>query len=123
MEYLLDSYAWLEYFGNNADYAPFVEGKKGGVPYTAASSLAEVVRVLVRRKLDKKDVLRAVQFVRDKSIVLPLESENAVAAGFLAEEFGLHFSDALIYSFAGKNRRLVTGDPHFKKLANVEFIE
>jgi predicted nucleic acid-binding protein len=44
-------------------------------------------------------------------------------AGFIAEELGLHFSDALIYSFATKERKVVTGDDHFKKFENVEFIE
>ncbi len=123
MEYLLDSFAWLEYFGGNSKYAQYVEGSRGALPFTVVTSLTEVVRSLLRKKVEKTEVLRLAQFIASRSVVLQLDALDAIQAGFIAEEHGLHFSDALIYSLAGKNRVVVTGDPHFKSLANVEFIE
>ncbi len=122
MEYLLDSYAWMEYFAGNSNYAKYIEAENQQ-KYTAATTITEVVRSFIRKKIEKKEILDAIKFINEKSIVLPLTSEQALKAGFIAEELGLHFSDALIYSFATKERKVVTGDDHFKKFENVEFIE
>lgn len=120
MDYVIDSYAWLEYFGGNRKYAAYVEA---GAPVTVATTITEVIRSLKRKGKTDGEVMRAVQFIAEKSIVLPIEKDNAVKAGFITQEQKLHFSDALIYSFAGKNRRVVTGDDDFRKLEHVEFVE
>lgn len=93
------------------------------MPYTSASALAEIVRSLKRKGHKRSDIMRAVEFVCGKSIVLPLEKEDAIRAGFLAEETGLHYADALVYAFASSQRRVVTGDKDFEKLENVEFVQ
>lgn len=122
MEYLLDSFAWLEYFGGNELYAPFIEKLDGGLPFTVITSITEVARSLLRKGFSKKDISKAVEFMYSKSMILQLDRETAVSAAFIAEERKLHFSDALIYSFASGKRRLVTGDRHFEGFENVEFV-
>ena len=121
MAFLLDSYAWLEYFGGNEGYAKYIESEEP--PFTAASSLTEIVRAFARKKIPTKKVGELVSFVTERSVILPLGKDDAIKAGLLAEEFGLHFSDALIYAFASNDRRLVTGDAHFKGLPFVEFVQ
>ena len=119
MAWLLDSYAWLEYFGGNEKYAKYVEDE---VNFTASVSLTEVVRSLIRKKVPKGQIERCLKFITKKSTILPIGEQEAIRAGFVAEEQGLHFSDALIYSLATPERKVVTGDRHFKGKANAEFV-
>ncbi len=118
MEWLLDSYAWMEYFGGNEKYRDYIEE---GTGQTVSVSLTEVVRAFLRKRVERPESY--VKFISSKSIIIPVEKEAAVRAGFLAERTGLHFSDAIIYAHASKNLKLVTGDPHFRGLENVEFVE
>ena len=120
MAYLLDSYAWMEYFGGNAVYSRYVEVESN---YTASVSLTEIVRALIRRKVGRSQIEKHLVFISKKSTLLPIGENEAVRAGFIAEEVGLHFSDALIYSLVTNDRVLVTGDKHFKGKANVEFVK
>lgn len=122
MEYVLDSFAWLEYFAGNPKFLAYVDGGGHALPITPATALTEVIRSLLRKKIDQKDIDSFVKFMIGRSIVLSVEREGAIRAGFLAEETGLHFSDALIYSFSDSQRIIVTGDPHFRGLKNVEFV-
>ncbi|MBI3588687.1 PIN domain-containing protein [Candidatus Micrarchaeota archaeon] len=121
MEFVLDSHAWLEYFAGNQKYRDYIEGPEV-LPFTVSITLTEVIRSLLRKSKTAREIEAAVGFISSKSIILPVEKENAVAAGFIAEKEGLHFSDALIYSFANPERKVVTGDPHFRKLPNAEFV-
>jgi len=120
MAYLLDSYAWLEYFGGNKAYSSFIED---GSSYTASVSLTEIIRSLLRKKAGKGQIEKCLAFIGKKSTILPICEDEAKKAGYLAEEQNLHFSDALIYSLANTDRVLVTGDKHFKGKANVEFVK
>jgi predicted nucleic acid-binding protein len=120
MAYLLDSYAWLEYFGGNVRYSCFIED---GQSYTASVSLTEIVRALIRRRLSRSQIEKHLTFISKKSTVLSIGESEAIRAGFIAEEVGLHFSDALIYCLANKERLLVTGDKHFKGKDFVEFVQ
>ncbi|MEK6924026.1 MAG: PIN domain-containing protein [Candidatus Micrarchaeota archaeon] len=121
LEYLLDSFAWLEYFGGNERYRAYVESEVS-LPLTASVSLTEVIRSLLRKGKSRRQVDAAVEFIASRSLIVPVDKLDAIRAGFLAEEKGLHFSDSLIYALAGSERRLVTGDSHFKGLENVEFV-
>ncbi len=120
MEYLLDSYVWLEYFADNGAFARYVESETN---YTASVSLTEVIRAMLRRKIDGKTIERHLRFMQKKSVILPVDEATAMRAGYLAEEHGLHFSDALIYALSSSERKVVTGDAHFKGKPNVEFLE
>ena len=121
MEYVLDSFAWLEYFGANKKYIPFVEPEVE-LPLTVITSLTEVARSLLKKGFPKIDVMTSIEFMISKSVILYIEKENAINAAFFAEEKKLHFADALIYSIANEKRKVVTGDRHFKNLEYVEFI-
>ena len=119
MDYVLDSFAWLEYFGGNGKFRDFVEVEK---TFTASTSLTEIVRALIRKGKSGTDIQKHIEYIRKKSTVIPIGIEEAVSAGFLAEHERLLFSDALIYALASENRKLVTGDAHFRGKRNVEFV-
>lgn len=121
MEYVLDSFAWMEYFSGNSNYAKYIERDSANC-FTSVTALTEVVRSLFRKKLSKNEIKKAIEFVNAKSVILYLDQEKAINAAFIAEELKLHFSDALIYSFATNGRLIVTGDKHFKNLEFVEFV-
>lgn len=121
MPYVLDSFAWLEYFGQNLKFRPFIDGP-AFPPYTVCTSLTEVIRSLYRKGFTNAEIARAVRFIQDKSVVLDVDAQHAISAGHLAQKTGLHFADALIYAYADKNRPVVTGDEHFQSLDFVEFV-
>ncbi|MBI2446126.1 PIN domain-containing protein [Candidatus Micrarchaeota archaeon] len=121
MAYLLDSFAWLEYFGQNSDFVAFID-HASVPPYTVSTSIAEIIRSLYRKNFKPEEIARAVRFIQDKSVVLDVDAAHATAAGHLAHKTGLHFADALIYAFVDKDHVIVTGDPHFKSLDFVHFI-
>ena len=110
----------MEYFDKNPKYISHVEETAN---CTVSVSLTEIIRSMTRKKFKRDEIRRALTFIARKSTILPVDETAAIRAGFLAEEHGLHFSDALIYAFASKDRPLVTGDVHFKSKPNVEFLE
>lgn len=125
---LLDSWAWMELFTKSRgasrvarilDEAPTV--------YTCPTVVAEVYLNVARRK-DEATARRMVARVVDEAVFLPHDEEQAFTAGpiFTAQrrrskDFPL--SDAWVLAAArAHGLRVLTGDPHFEGLADVEFL-
>ncbi len=121
MAYLLDSFAWLEYFAKNPKYRSIIDDA-GASAYTVSTSLTEVVRSLKRKRIEPELIEQLVGFITRRSTILAVDKAHAISAGYLCDQAGLHFADALIYAFAEKDRYVVTGDPHFQGLQFVQFI-
>jgi predicted nucleic acid-binding protein len=63
------------------------------------------------------------EFIEERCLILPIDSEIALKAGELKFSFKLHTTDALIYSSGiTKGCEVVTRDPHFKGLDDVILI-
>lgn len=121
MAYVLDSFAWLEYFAKNTDYQSIIDNPGIDV-HTVSISLTEVIRSLKRKRIEPELIERLVDFIVRRSTILAVDKAHAISAGHLCEKTGLHFADALIYAFADKDRPVVTGDPHFQGLDFVQFV-
>ena len=121
MAYLLDSFAWLEYFAKNPAYHSVIDDV-GVDAYTVSTSFTEVIRSLKRKRIESELIERLVDFMSRRSTILAVDKGHAISADYLSDKTGLHFADALIYAFADKDRPVVTGDPHFKGLEFVQFI-
>ena len=117
---VVDTFAWIEYFAGNPAYKDAVEKSTLITPSVVG---AEITRAFIRKGIPDKTIQKQLAIIKNMSLVADLEFEHAEAGGKLAETHGLHFSDALIYSFASKDRLFLTGDRHFERLPHVKFIK
>ncbi len=118
---LLDSFAWIEYF-SGSEAGTKVKGYIDGAEslYTPSICLTEVK---TRYLKDKRDPTDSLNFMMERSFILPLGQEIALSAADVKQRYGLHTVDAVVYATGEhKNIVVVTGDPHFKNLPNVETI-
>ena len=118
--YIVDTYAWVSYFGDAA--SPLKSMLEGNYLETPTLVLSELTRILVKRKFSDAERNQAIDYVMQNSLVLPLTAERAIEAGNLCEAEGLHLADAIIYSYASAEKKLLTGDQHFSGKPFAEFI-
>jgi predicted nucleic acid-binding protein len=115
---VFDSFAWVEYFAGSKrglKVKEIVEDSE--IIYTPAICLTEIKAKYLREGRDPEDRL---EFIEDRSLVLPIDREIALKAGEFKVSLKLHTADALIYAIAvTRGCEVVTGDPHFEGLENV----
>ena len=128
MKYVMDSYAWIEYFmGTEAGKKakPIIEGLEEKI--TPTICLAEVYAKTIRAESeDLAEKQRS--FIKEKSALAPLDEETAIESARLdiamkkkIEGWGL--ADSVVYATGFlKKAEVVTGDEHFRKLKKVIFI-
>lgn len=124
-EYLLDSYAWVEYYlgsEKGVKIKDIVETKNIATPLLAIAELSD------KFARENSDFTSLFQFINSRSTILPLTAEIALDSGKFKLEMRKRFKqfglvDALIYLTAKKNNlKLLTSDMHLKGLDNVEFM-
>lgn len=118
---LLDSFAWIEYLSGSrrgAKVRGYIDGTES--LYTPSICLTEVKTRYLR---DERDSTASLNFIVERSFILPLNQEIALLAADIKQRHSLHTVDAIIYA-TGEHRRvtIVTGDQHFRNLPNVEMI-
>lgn len=117
--YLLDSWAWVEYFDatkHGGKIKEYLENVDNAI-ITCSINLAEVVRKFVSKENDPHIALKGINSL---SKIIPLDSELAFSSGELhaklkhkSRDFGL--ADAIVLATARKHgAKILTGDPHFK---------
>lgn len=118
--YIIDSFAWLEYFSGSTAGArarPFIESSKGITPTIIIAELSEKYQ---REKLAFEEDLG---FIISRTRIVPLDTEIAEKAGVLSHErkrkvkhWGL--ADSIVLATAREQKaKIVTGDEHFRDLA------
>jgi predicted nucleic acid-binding protein len=129
MKYVIDSYAWIEYFmGTEAGEKskPLIESSEEKI--TPTRCLAEVYAKTLKpdgQELAEKQ--RA--FIKEKSALSSLDEATAVESAKIQTKLkkeieGWGLADSIVYATALlKKAEVVTGDKHFKKLENVLFIK
>lgn len=129
MRYIIDSYAWIEYFmGTKAGEKVklIVEGMEEKI--TPTICLAEVYAKTIRvegEELAEKQ--RA--FIRERSVIHPLDEKTAIESARIDVAMkkkvkGWGLADSIVYATGLiKKSVIVTGDEHFKNLENVIFIK
>jgi len=129
MRYLIDSYAWIEYFmGTKVGerVKPIIEQTDEKITPTIA--LAEVyAKTLRTENQELAEKQRA--FIKEKSAISPLDEAIAVESARMdvvmkKNIVGWGLADSIVYATGTvKKAKVVTGDEHFKKLENVFFIK
>lgn len=129
MKYIIDSYAWIEYFmGTKAGekVKPIIEGLEEKI--TPTICLAEVYAKTL--KVESQELAEKQRtFIKERSALAPLDETIAVESARIdvtmkKETKGWGLADSIVYA-TGLIRKaeIVTGDEHFKNLQNVIFIK
>lgn len=127
MLYIIDTYAWVEYFTGSE------KGKKVRKLFenlmnrfvTLECCLAELKGWSIKNRIDFEDVLK---IIAANSEILPVLKDEWINAAIIKHEmvkrikdFGL--IDALLIAKQKKlNCRIITADLHFKNLRGIEFL-
>ena len=129
MKYVIDSYAWIEYFmGTEAGEKakPIIESQEEKITPTIclAEVYAKTLKVESRELADKQRT-----FIKEKSALASLDEPIAVESAKVQTKMkkeidGWGMADSIVYATGLlKKAEVVTGDEHFKKLKNVLFIK
>jgi predicted nucleic acid-binding protein len=119
--YVIDSFAWIEYFlGTAAGHRAkdFIESDKGITPTIVIAELAEKYR---RERLP---IAADLDFIIAKTRIAPLDTKIAEKAGSLSPDrkqkvkrWGL--ADSIVLATSREyGAKVVTGDEHFRDLAD-----
>jgi predicted nucleic acid-binding protein len=129
MKYVIDSFAWIEYFMGSKvgeTVKPLIENSEEKLTPTIclAEVYAKTLKVENQEVADKQKA-----FIKEKSALVFLDESIAVESAKVnvrmkKEIDGWGLADSIVYATATvKKAEVVTGDEHFKKLKNVFFIK
>jgi predicted nucleic acid-binding protein len=129
LKYVIDSYAWIEYFmgTRSGEKARSVIDGQEEEKFTPSICIAEVyAKVLKNESEDMAETRRG--FIRRMSAIIPLSETIAVQAAKIdvsqktaVEGWGL--ADSIVLATArSKGCKVLTGDKHFEGLEDVELI-
>jgi len=121
MSVTFDTYAWLEYFfGTPKGKSVKKIVDSGETIFTPTFGLLELKRKYLALN---EEYQTKVEFIRQRSQLVAADESIALSAADWIHSRGLHSSDALIYATAlSKRSKLLTGDPHFRGLDDVQML-
>lgn len=130
--YVIDTYAWVEYLVGSSLGRKAKELIEGGNASTPSVVLTELVMWYLSEveagRRTHEEMNDHLEFVSSSTSVAPLDGDLAKEAGEL--DFGMKkrvknwpLADSIIYATAkARSAKVVSGDPHFKGLIDVEFL-
>jgi len=120
---VVDSSAWLEYFGDGPNATVFAEAiESPGELAVPTLTLFEVFK-RTRELTDETTALKVIAVMLQGRVV-KLSATLAIDAARLSLEIGLAMTDAIILATArAEDAVLWTQDSHFEGLENIEFRE
>ena len=117
---LIDSSVWLAYLFNG-EYKDIIESNE--VLMLSSLSLFEIKKKLAKSKIDSGKIARSMDFIKKKSLVVPVNEEIAEAAVDISLNNNLPLVDSMIYAAAMlNNSTLVTLDNDFRGLKNTTLL-
>jgi predicted nucleic acid-binding protein len=131
--YIIDTYAWIEYFkaSEMGEVAKeFIESEHSVTPTIVVSEISRKLRKdidLGNETLEGR--LRRLEFIRATSRIVDLDFEIALEAGEISEDLkaeakGWGLADSIVLCTARSLKgKVVTGDEHFRRLDNVVFVK
>ncbi len=125
-EYVIDSYAWIEYFrGTEAGsrVRPYAESDSAA---TSTLTIAELKEKYLREKWPSFE--EDLNFITARTAVTPVDRSIAIIAGELnhkrkkiKSDWGM--ADSIVLATArNASAKVVTGDPHFEGLSDAVII-
>jgi len=130
MRYVVDSFAWLEYFmGTDAgEKARKIIDSSADEKLTPTICVAEIyAKVLRVEGLERAELQRA--FIKSRSALVSLTEEIAIEAAKVDVEMkkkvaGWGLADSIVLGTARRKKaKVLTGDEHFLNMPETTFIE
>src|SRR3989344_1400627 len=124
-EYIIDSYAWVEYFKGSEQVKmtqEFIENKHN------ATSVITIAELSEKYEREEKNFDKDFNFIISQTKIIQLNMELALLAGKINNEnkkkiknWGM--ADSIILATARINKaKVVTGDEHFRNLDSVMIV-
>ncbi|MDG6982829.1 MAG: type II toxin-antitoxin system VapC family toxin [Nitrososphaerota archaeon] len=130
--FVIDTHAWVEYLiGSRAgeEAKEFIERGGAYTPSVVVTELAKwYLREIEAERISADEMKEHLEFVSSVTVIVPLDESLARKAGemdFMMKKRakGWPLADSIVYATAREYRaKVVSGDPHFKGLDDVEFI-
>ena len=127
-KYVIDSYAWIEYFRGTSAGAKarkYIEEEESATPTIVIAELSRKLLKEVEAGRETPEGREArLRFIKISTIIVNLTEEIATLAGEIdverkrkVKEWGL--ADSIVLATARKSKaKVVTGDEHFRDLAD-----
>lgn len=124
-EYIIDTYAWIEYL-RGTEIGDRIRSKIDvGENITPTIVLGELKKKYVEENLE--GFTEDLKIIKTKSRILPLDEQTAINAGEIRATInvsGIGIVDCILIALSRQlNFKVLTGDPHFQNLSEAEFIE
>ncbi len=120
----IDSYGWIERFTNGPKankYNEIIDQTRPAEIVTSVVVLYDVYRKV--KKIKGEQIALENVAALTQTHVVPVDDTLSLEAADYSLEYGLHFSDALIYATARRFEiQLCTSDEHFRGLPHVKWI-
>lgn len=124
MPYIVDTWAWTEYFEGTNKGISIKDKIEAGDNITPSIVLAELKRKFV--EWHRQDFDDKLEFIKGNSQVVDLDEEVAIMAGEIRAQKpvpNMGLVDCILLALARKfNMKVLTGDEHFKTLSEAEYI-
>lgn len=118
---LLDSSIWLDYL-HNAAYSEVIDSDE--ILFLSVLSIFEIKKKLTVEKNPLQKISESVQFIKSRSIILPINEEIVEMAVEFSIQNRLPAIDSLIYATAVINDAIViTLDNDFRGLDNAMVLD
>jgi predicted nucleic acid-binding protein len=120
----IDSYGWIERFTNGPkapQYNQMIESCQPKEIVTSVVVLFEVYKKIKKLKGEEQALLAVAAL--SQTTIVPVDQTISLEAADYSLEYGLHYSDALVYATARHwNANLYTSDDDLRALKTVCFI-
>ena len=118
---LIDSSVWIAYLCDGT-YKEMIEGEEE-IVLLSVLSLYEIEKKLRKEKIENHKISRSMDFIKKKSLLIPVTKEIAEKAVSLALQHNIPAIDSLIYASALlNNATLITFDNDFRGLMQVMIL-
>jgi predicted nucleic acid-binding protein len=122
--YVIDTWAWVEYFRGSEVGRRAKDHIEKCVNFTPTIVLAEMKRKFV--EWGRSDFEEKLEFMRRHSTLIPLDESAATLAGEIRANppvKGMGIVDCILLAASRLyGAKIVTGDPHFRMLTQVDYI-
>ena len=132
-KYIIDAYAWIEYFKASQSGAvarEYIESEHSATPTIVISEISKKLqKEIMLGNETREGRIDRLEFIRGTTTIIDLDFETACEAGKINEDLrekakGFGLADSIILCTARNARgKVVTGDQHFRNLEEVIFIK
>lgn len=117
---VVDSSVWLDYFFNG-NHQEIIDAEE--IFLLSSLELYEIKKKLMKSKISEAQIIKSIDFIKKKSLILPVSIEIAENAVMISLDHDLSIVDAVIYATALENDAvLITKDNDFRGLKKANVI-